>query len=216
VEGDDWSAVIDLQTQSTLPAGSSSTSPEAQQPVVSPFTTASVHRTLGQAADAAAAAAARASPAAAPSPELEMTPEAVDRVLDEVRPYLIADGGDVEVAAVENGNVYLTLQGSCSSCASSSVTMKMGIERALKAAYGERLREVIQVGQKDPAATVALVDTKLNMLRSAIHSLGGSVEVLAVGGGKCELKYTGPAAIAKGISAAIRDQFHDIAEVVFT
>ncbi len=75
-----------------------------------------------------------------------MTPEAVDKVLDEVRPYLMADGGDVEVAAVENGNIYLTLQGSCSSCASSSVTMKMGIERALKAAYGDRLKEVIQVG----------------------------------------------------------------------
>lgn len=74
-----------------------------------------------------------------------MTPEAVDKVLDEVRPYLLADGGDVEVAAVEAGNVYLTLQGSCSSCASSSVTMKMGIERALKAAYGDRLKEVIQV-----------------------------------------------------------------------
>ena len=73
-----------------------------------------------------------------------------------------------------------------------------------------------QVGQKDPAATVQLVDLQLNMLRSAIASLGGSVEVLSVGGGKCELKYTGPAAIAKGISAAIKDRFPDISEVVFT
>ncbi len=57
---------------------------------------------------------------------------------------------------------------------------------------------------------------QLNMLRGAISSLGGSVEVLAVGGGKCELKYIGPDAISKGISAAIRDKFHDINEVVFT
>ncbi len=39
-----------------------------------------------------------------------MTPEAVDTALDEVRPYLIADGGNVEVAGVEDGTVYLRLQ----------------------------------------------------------------------------------------------------------
>jgi hypothetical protein len=72
------------------------------------------------------------------------------------------------------------------------------------------------VGQKDPAATVELVDMQLNMLRGAISSLGGSVEVLKVEGGKCELKYIGPDPIAKGISAAIKDRFKDISEVVFT
>ena len=39
-----------------------------------------------------------------------MTPEAVNAALDEVRPYLIADGGNVEVAGVEDGTVYLRLQ----------------------------------------------------------------------------------------------------------
>ena len=39
-----------------------------------------------------------------------MTPEAVNTALDEVRPYLIADGGNVEVAGVEDGTVYLRLQ----------------------------------------------------------------------------------------------------------
>lgn len=39
-----------------------------------------------------------------------MTVESVDRALDDVRPYLIADGGNVEVVAVENGRVFLELQ----------------------------------------------------------------------------------------------------------
>ena len=41
---------------------------------------------------------------------LEMTLEAVDTVLDEVRPYLIADGGNVEVVGVQDGIVSLRLQ----------------------------------------------------------------------------------------------------------
>ncbi len=49
-----------------------------------------------------------------------------------VRPYLIADGGDVSVAAVEGGTVLLRLEGACGTCPSSTATMKMGIERALK------------------------------------------------------------------------------------
>lgn len=40
----------------------------------------------------------------------DLTPEAVDAALDEVRPYLIADGGNVEVARVDDGIVYLRLQ----------------------------------------------------------------------------------------------------------
>lgn len=39
-----------------------------------------------------------------------MTVEAVDRALDDVRPYLIADGGNVDVVAVEGGRVFLQLQ----------------------------------------------------------------------------------------------------------
>ena len=60
-----------------------------------------------------------------------LTVQFVDRALDEVRPYLIADGGNVEVVEVEDGIVKLRLQGACGTCASSTATMKMGIERSL-------------------------------------------------------------------------------------
>lgn len=47
--------------------------------------------------------------------QFELTPENVDMVLDDVRPYLISDGGNVEVVSVENGVVSLKLQGLISS-----------------------------------------------------------------------------------------------------
>ena len=59
----------------------------------------------------------------------------MDKALDEVRPYLIADGGNVEVAAVQDGVVMLRLQGACGTCPSSTATMKMGIERSLRVSH---------------------------------------------------------------------------------
>lgn len=79
------------------------------------------------------------------APPPEMTVASVDAALEEVRPYLLADGGDVAVVGVEAGVVAVALQGACSSCASSSATLKMGIERQLRAVFGEQLREVVQV-----------------------------------------------------------------------
>lgn len=58
----------------------------------------------------------------------------VEEVLETLRPSLIADGGNVELVSVEDGIVKLRLVGACSSCSSSLVTLKMGIERALKKA----------------------------------------------------------------------------------
>jgi len=58
----------------------------------------------------------------------------VEMVLDTIRPSLMADGGNVELVDIDDGVVKLRLIGSCSSCSSSTMTLKMGIERALKKA----------------------------------------------------------------------------------
>jgi len=58
----------------------------------------------------------------------------VEEVLESLRPSLIADGGNVELISVDDGIVKLRLVGACSSCSSSLITLKMGIERALKKA----------------------------------------------------------------------------------
>lgn len=57
----------------------------------------------------------------------------VEKVLDEVRPALIADGGNIELVNIrENGVVEVRLQGACGSCPMSQMTLKMGVERVLK------------------------------------------------------------------------------------
>lgn len=110
----------------------------------------------------------------------------------------------------------LELEGACGTCASSSATMKMGIERSLRAAFGDALEEVVQVNaQQEGEATREAVDSHLDMLRGAIVSLGGSVEVLSVEDGQVSLRYKGPKSIGTGIKAAIRDKFPEIREVLF-
>jgi Fe-S cluster biogenesis protein NfuA len=75
---------------------------------------------------------------------LELTNENIETVLDELRPYLMADGGNVELVEVEGPVVRVRLQGACGSCPSSTMTLKMGIERKLKDSIPE-ISEVEQV-----------------------------------------------------------------------
>ncbi|KAI5344217.1 hypothetical protein L3X38_012094 [Prunus dulcis] len=56
--------------------------------------------------------------------ELSLTAENVESVLDEIRPYLISDGGNVALHEIEGNVVRLKLQGACSSCSSSVMTMR--------------------------------------------------------------------------------------------
>ena len=60
--------------------------------------------------------------------------EEVEEILETLRPSLLADGGNVELVTVVDGVVKLRLVGACASCSSSLMTLKMGIERALKKA----------------------------------------------------------------------------------
>ncbi len=54
------------------------------------------------------------------------------KALDNVRPYLKADGGDVEfISLTEDGIVKVKLVGACSSCPMSQMTLRAGVERAL-------------------------------------------------------------------------------------
>jgi Fe-S cluster biogenesis protein NfuA len=62
-----------------------------------------------------------------------MDRDAIESALDEIRPALMADGGNVEFVDVnDEGDVLVRLQGACGSCPSATMTLKMGIERVLK------------------------------------------------------------------------------------
>ena len=58
--------------------------------------------------------------------------EEIQAVLDQIRPALQADGGDVELVNVNDGIVSVRLKGACSGCPMSTMTLKMGIERLLR------------------------------------------------------------------------------------
>ena len=61
------------------------------------------------------------------------TREEVEKALDEVRPMLMSDGGNVELIDVnDEGVVLVKLQGSCSGCPSATITLKQGIEKIVK------------------------------------------------------------------------------------
>jgi len=58
----------------------------------------------------------------------------VEKILNQIRPKLQLDGGDVELVDIDeaNGVVKVKLQGACASCPMSQMTLKMGIEAELK------------------------------------------------------------------------------------
>ena len=74
---------------------------------------------------------------------LALTTDNVENVLDELRPYLMADGGNVDLVDIDGAIVKLKLQGACGSCPSSAMTLKMGIERRLR----EKIPEIVEVEQ---------------------------------------------------------------------
>ncbi len=77
--------------------------------------------------------------------ELELTRDNVEAVLDaEVRPMLQADGGDITLVDIDDGDVHVRLVGACSSCASSVMTMRFGVERVLQDRFPS-MRDLIQV-----------------------------------------------------------------------
>jgi len=67
----------------------------------------------------------------------------VQSVIDQIRPLLQADGGDIELVNTDEntGVVSVRLQGACKGCPGAAMTLKMGVERHLK----ERVPEVSEV-----------------------------------------------------------------------
>jgi nitrite reductase/ring-hydroxylating ferredoxin subunit/Fe-S cluster biogenesis protein NfuA len=71
----------------------------------------------------------------------------VAAALEEVRPYMKSHGGDVELVKVEEKTVYVRLQGSCSGCSLSALTLKNGVEEAIKARVPE-IEDVVMADEE--------------------------------------------------------------------
>jgi Fe-S cluster biogenesis protein NfuA len=149
-----------------------------------------------------------------PETKLEFNKETIDKVLDEIRPYLISDGGNVSVHHIneETRSVYLTLEGACGSCPSSTVTMQMGIERVLKEHF-ENMGEVAQVeqmegegGDSDEGLTMEAVMSEVNRIKPAITAMGGVIRIIDVDPlGVVEVEFRGANKVQQGLELALRD-----------
>jgi len=64
---------------------------------------------------------------------MAVTTESVQEVIDQIRPHLQADGGDIALVEVtDDGVVRVRLLGACQGCPGAMMTLKMGVERMLK------------------------------------------------------------------------------------
>ena len=68
---------------------------------------------------------------------VETIEKRVQKAIDEIRPQLQADGGDIELVSVEKGAVKVKLQGHCAGCPMSAMTLKQGVERIIKSKVPE-------------------------------------------------------------------------------
>lgn len=77
-----------------------------------------------------------------------MTPEQiyknVEIALNEIRPFLVADGGNIKLVSIEVNIVYVMFEGTCSDCSINHMTLKNGVEATIKK-YAPQITEVIEV-----------------------------------------------------------------------
>ena len=69
----------------------------------------------------------------------------VEKALDEIRPFLQNDGGNINLIGIENGEIVkVQLIGACSSCTVNQVTLKSGVEMTIKK-YAPQIQSVIKI-----------------------------------------------------------------------
>ena len=75
----------------------------------------------------------------------EETEKKIKELIDKMRPFLINDGGDIEIVEYKDNIVYIRLIGACQNCSMIDVTLKDGIEEMLVTEIPE-IKEVINLG----------------------------------------------------------------------
>ncbi|KAK9099845.1 hypothetical protein Scep_023275 [Stephania cephalantha] len=146
-----------------------------------------------------------------PSCVLPLTEENVEKVLDEVRPSLMADGGNVALHEIDGLVVVLKLQGACGSCPSSTMTLKMGIETRLK----DKIPEILEVEQiLDTETGLELneenVEKVLSEIRPYLAGTGGGVlELVQIDGYVTKVRLSGPAAGVMTVRVALTQKLRE-------
>ncbi|KAJ1419997.1 NIF system FeS cluster assembly, NifU, C-terminal [Sesbania bispinosa] len=146
-----------------------------------------------------------------PAVELPLTAENVESVLDEIRPYLIADGGNVALHEIDGNVVRLKLQGACGSCPSAVMTMKMGIERRLM----EKIPEIVAVEPiADEETGLELNEENIEKVLEEIRpylvgAADGSLELVGIDEPIVKIRITGPAAGVMTVRVAVTQKLRE-------
>ncbi|CAK7337543.1 unnamed protein product [Dovyalis caffra] len=146
-----------------------------------------------------------------PSCVLPLTEENVEKVLDEVRPGLMRDGGNVALHEIDGLVVVLKLQGACGSCPSSSMTLKMGIETKLR----DKIPEIMDVEQiMDTETGLELndenVEKALAEIRPYLAGTGGGVlELVQINDYVVKVRLSGPAAGVMTVRVALTQKLRE-------
>ncbi|KAL3651550.1 NifU-like protein 2, chloroplastic [Castilleja foliolosa] len=142
---------------------------------------------------------------------LPLTEENVESVLDELRPYLIADGGNVVLHEIDGNVVKLKLQGACGSCPSSTTTMKMGIERRLL----EKIPEIVAVESiPDEETGLELNEENIEKVLEEIRpylvgAAGGDLEFVEIEEPIVKVRISGPAASVMTVRVAVTQKLRE-------
>ncbi|XP_025807179.1 nifU-like protein 1, chloroplastic [Panicum hallii] len=143
--------------------------------------------------------------------QLPLTVGNVESVLDKVRPYLIADGGDVALHEIDGNVVRLKLQGACGSCPSSVTTMKMGIQRRLMENIPD-ISAVERVSDREMGLKLnkANVQKVLAEIRPYLAGTGGGeLELINIIGPTVKVRLTGRAAGVKTVRVALSQKLRE-------
>jgi Fe-S cluster biogenesis protein NfuA len=68
----------------------------------------------------------------------------IEKALEEIRPYLLRDGGDISLISVEDDIVKVRFEGACIGCSVNQMTLKNGVEATIKK-YAPQIKEVIDI-----------------------------------------------------------------------
>eukprot|EP00262_Sarcandra_glabra_P013943 TRINITY_DN3966_c0_g1_i1.p1 TRINITY_DN3966_c0_g1~~TRINITY_DN3966_c0_g1_i1.p1 ORF type:complete len:243 (+),score=40.57 TRINITY_DN3966_c0_g1_i1:129-857(+) len=153
----------------------------------------------------------RAGSAALPSCVLPLTEENVERVLDEVRPGLMTDGGNVALHEIDGLVVVLKLQGACGSCPSSTMTLKMGIQTRLMDKIPE-IQEVEQILDSETGLELneENVEKVLAEIRPYLAGTGGGVlELVQINRYVVKVQLGGPAAEVMTVRVALTQKLRE-------
>ncbi|MEC9108458.1 MAG: NifU family protein [Bacteroidota bacterium] len=71
--------------------------------------------------------------------------EKVENALEEIRPFLKNDGGDISLIEIKNNTVKVRLEGACTSCSVNQMTLKTGVEMTIKK-HAPEIQNVVNVG----------------------------------------------------------------------